>query len=49
MKDYENQNNDYKIPQRPFKNDSFATRGFPTLFIFVRATVPEIVCSGGGG
>ena len=22
----------YKRPQRPFKNDSFATRGFPTLF-----------------
>ena len=21
----------YKRPQRPFKNDSFATRGFPTL------------------
>ena len=25
---------DYKRPQRPFKNDSFATRGFPTLFFF---------------
>ena len=24
-------NNDYKRPQKPLKNDSFATRGFPTL------------------
>ena len=40
MKDYENQNNDYKIPQRPFKNDSFAARGFPTLFIFVSLDRP---------
>ena len=23
-------NNDYKRPQKPLKNDSFATRGFPT-------------------
>ena len=31
--DINNQNNDYKRPQRPFKNDSFATRGFPILFL----------------
>ena len=24
-------NNDYKRPQKPLKNDSFATRGFSTL------------------
>ena len=27
---------DYTRPQRPFRNDSFATRGFQTFFIWMR-------------
>ena len=38
--DINNQNNDYERLQRPFKNNSFATRGFPTLLI----TKPHITC-----
>ena len=30
-------------PQRPFKNDSFVTRGFPTLFSLKRNTVGSIL------
>ena len=33
----------YKRPQRPFKNASFATRGFTTLFSLKRNTVGSIL------